>query len=252
MFILFHLLTGLLLGYLLADRLGTRRVVLPCMFGALLPDLVDKPLGLIVLGETFGSGRIYFHTLALLVAVLLAGIVVLREWGRPALLAVGVGLASHQLLDFMWLNPKTWYYPLLGAFQPISTENWFLREFLLELADPVEWISAAALVLLLLPVLWPAGTRAFLARFRSPVRLAALGATPLLGALGLFLVTSGLLRKFTALTGWRDRWWNLAAGIVLLLAAWAAYRLAARLAEGGPIAAQPGPAGAEAVDRRGD
>ncbi len=248
MFILFHLLTGLLIGYLLADRLGTRAVVLPCMLGALLPDLVDKPLGIFVLGSVLGTGRIFLHTLLFLLVLVLAGAVVYRRYGRPALLAVGLGVASHQVLDTMWTSPRNWLYPLLGAAPRIRTEDWFLRELLLELANPLEWISGAALLLLLMPVLWPAGTDAFLARYGRTLRAAAFGAVPLLAGFGLFLLANGLLRHSVGLVGWTDPWDNLVGGAVLLLAAYAAYRLAARLAEGArppvPIAAAtpaPGP-----------
>lgn len=232
MFILFHLLAGLIVGYLLADRLGTRRVVLPCMLGALIPDLVDKPLGLLVLGSAFGSGRIYLHTLAFLTLLLLAGAVVHARYRRPALLAFGVGVASHQLLDFMWQEPRTWIYPLLGRFRPIRTEGWFVREFLLEIGDPLEWASAVALVFLLLPVLAPARTDAFVAGHAGAVRGAALAAVPALTGVGLYLLGSGWLRRFTPLTGWRDPWFNLAGGVVLLLAAYAAWRLSVRLRPG--------------------
>jgi membrane-bound metal-dependent hydrolase YbcI (DUF457 family) len=232
MFVLFHLLAGLIVGYLLADRLRTRAVVLPCMLGALLPDLVDKPLGIFLLGAHFGTGRIYCHTLAFLLLLLALGAVVCARYRKPALLAVGVGVATHQLLDFMWTQPRAWFYPLFGAFRPINTEGWFLRELLLELGDPVEWVSAAALVVLLLPVLAPARTDTFVARHAGAVRAAALGAVPVLGAAGLYLLASGGLRRFTLLTGWRDPWFNLAGGAVLLLAAYAAWRLAARLGPG--------------------
>lgn len=232
MFILFHLLTGLLVGYLLADRLGTRAVVLPCMFGALLPDLVDKPLGIFVLGSVLGTGRIFLHTLLFLLVLVLAGAVVHRRYGRPALLAVGLGVASHQVLDTMWTSLRNWLYPLLGAAPRIRTEDWFLRELLLELANPLEWVSGAALLLLLMPVLWPAGTDAFLARYGRTLRAVALGTVPLLAGFGLFLLANGLLRRSVGLVGWTDPWDNVVGGAVLLLAAYAAYRLAVRLAGG--------------------
>ena len=231
MFILFHLLTGLLIGYLLADRLGTRAVVLPCMFGALLPDLVDKPLGILILAGALGSGRIFLHTLLFLLVLLLAGGVVYRRYGRPTLLAVGVGVASHQALDLMWQSPRNWLFPFLGAARRIETEGWFLREFLLELRDPLEWVSGVALLVLLLPVLWPAGTSALVARYGRTLRVLALGAVVPLAALGLYLIASGGLRRAVALVGWKDPWTNLVYGAVLLLAAYAAYRLSVRLAE---------------------
>lgn len=231
MFILFHLLTGLLIGYLLADRLGTRAVVLPCMLGALLPDLVDKPLGILVLGGALGSGRIFLHTLLFLLVLVLAGAIVYRRYGRPALLAVGVGVASHQVLDTMWTQPKAWLYPLLGAAPRIRTEGWFFRMFIAELTNPLEWVSAAVLLVLLLPVLWPAGTSAFAARYGRTLRAAALGAVPFLAGFGLFLIANGLLRRSVGLVGWTDPWDNLVGGAVLLLTAYAAYRLSVRLAE---------------------
>ena len=229
MFILFHLFTGLLIGYLLADRLNTRAVVLPCMLGALLPDLVDKPLGILVLGGALGGGRIFLHTLLFLVGLLLAGAVVYRRYNRPALLAVGIGVASHQALDVMWTQPRAWLYPFLGRAPRLNTEGWFLRELLLEIRNPLEWVSAAALVVLLLPVLWPAGTDAFVARHGRGIRVLALGAVAPLALLGLYLLASGGLRRAVAVVGWHDSWTNLIGGAVLLLTAYAAYRLAARL-----------------------
>lgn len=229
MFLLFHLLTGILLGYLLADRLGTRAVVLPCMFGALLPDLVDKPLALFVFGGTVG-GRTFLHTLLFLSVLLLAGALVYRRLGRPALLAVGLGVASHQALDAMWTQPRAWFYPLFGPALPIEAEGWILRSLLLELADPLEWVSGAALVLLLLPVLAPSMTSAFAARHGRLLRILALGAGLPIAVLGLLLVGGGALWHLSGLTGWRvEAAWNtMLTGAVFLLAAYAAYRLSVR------------------------
>ena len=229
MFILFHLLTGVLLGYLLADRLGTRAVVLPCMFGALLPDLVDKPLGILVLGGALGGGRIFLHTLLFLVVLLLAGALAYRRYG-PALLAVGVGVASHQALDFMWTEPKAWLYPFLGPSPPIETGGWFLRMFFAEIDNPIEWVSAALLLVLLLPVLWPAGTSAIAARYGRLLRILALAAAVPVTILGLVLVGGGVFRRFSGMTGGDTvLWFALMGGAFLLLTAYALYRLAARL-----------------------
>jgi membrane-bound metal-dependent hydrolase YbcI (DUF457 family) len=232
MFILFHLFTGVLVGYLLADRLNTRAVVLPCMLGALLPDLVDKPLGILVLGGALGGGRIFLHTLLFLLLILLAGAVAYRRYDRPALLAVGVGVASHQALDVMWSQPRAWLYPFLGRAPRVNTEGWFLHELLLEIRNPLEWASAAALLVLLAPVLWPDRTDAFVARHARGIRALALGAAAPIALLGLYLLASGAYRQAVALVGWDDAGTNLIGGAVLLLTAYAAYRLAARLSGG--------------------
>ena len=143
-----------------------------------------------------------------------------------------MGVASHQALDLMWQSPRNWLFPFLGAARRIETEGWFLRELLLELRDPLEWVSAAALLVLLLPVLWPAGTSALVARYGRGLRVLALGAVVPLAALGLYLIASGGLRRAVTLGGWKDPWINLIGGAVLLLTAYAAYRLSVRLAEG--------------------
>lgn len=231
MFILFHLLVGLLLGYLLADRLGTRAVVLPCMLGALLPDLVDKPLGILVLGGALGSGRLFLHTLLFLLVLLLAGAIAFRRYRRPALLAVGIGVASHQFLDFMWTQPQAWLFPLLGRSPPVATGGWFLRMFIAELTNPLEWVSAAVLLILLLPVLWPAGTSAFAARYGRLLRALALVAAVPLAVLGLFMIGGSAIRRFSGVAAGGDAvlWFALLGGAVLLLTSFALYRLAARL-----------------------
>ncbi len=138
-------------------------------------------------------------------------------------------MASHQALDLMWTPAAGLALPVPRPAPRINTEGWFLHELLLEIRNPLEWVSAAALVVLLLPVLWPAGTDAFAARHARGLRLLALGAVAPLALLGLYLLASGGLRRAVAVVGWNDSWTNLIGGAVLLLTAYAAYRLAARL-----------------------
>jgi hypothetical protein len=230
MFILFHLITGFVIGSLLADRLDDRRAILPCVLGALLPDLVDKPLGLFILGAQFANGRIFSHTLLAAGLILAIGALAYHRYRSPLLISVGVGVASHQVLDLMWQDRRSWLYPFYGQFRPINTEGWFLRELLLELQNPVEWVSGLLLLLLLVALLSPGRTKAFAARYGRVLRPLVLGAVPLLTALGLFLVASGLVRRFTPLTGWSEPWYNIVGGLVLVLTAFAAYRLSWKIA----------------------
>ena len=125
MFFFFHLLIGLLIGLLVSDLLHDRRWVIPCVIGSGLPDLIDKPLGYLVFGDTIGYGRIWSHSLLFMDIVIILGIVAWRYrstlWG----LGAGLGILSHQLLDFMWLEPVSWFYPALGPFTETSKPGHF-------------------------------------------------------------------------------------------------------------------------------
>lgn len=80
------------------------------MLGGLLPDLVDKPLTLLLLPDV-RHGHWLGHTL---LAAALLGLLALRA--RPlAPLALGVG--SHALLDRLPVTePAAWLWPALGPF----------------------------------------------------------------------------------------------------------------------------------------
>lgn len=78
------------------------RLSLPLVFlGAILPDLIDKPLD--ALG--IGGGRYIAHTL--LFAFVVAGLFSL--WKKKYGLSVLVGMISHLLLDSGGFVP--WFYP---------------------------------------------------------------------------------------------------------------------------------------------
>jgi len=98
MYVMCHLLSGLLLGILLSLPSGDRRLALACTLGAVLPDMVDKPLGLLISG-TVGYGRIYSHSLAMwlvLIGVCVAYWAFSRRTTRsPGLfIALGLGFSS--------------------------------------------------------------------------------------------------------------------------------------------------------------
>ena len=115
-FVLGHL--GLAaLGWLVAFR---RLPLGWLLLGAILPDLVDKPLGLLA-GN--GYGRLYAHTL---VAAL--GLAALA-WAlrRPAVTALALGVPAHLALDRLWEVPEVLLWPLLGAF---PQETWTVGDYL--------------------------------------------------------------------------------------------------------------------------
>jgi membrane-bound metal-dependent hydrolase YbcI (DUF457 family) len=148
MFLLCHLAAGIVLGIVLAGAVGGRRaVVAACALGAVLPDLVDKPLGYIVLANSVGYGRIYTHTLLFLLLTLAIGLLVFWRFRTPIVLAAGVGAASHQILDAMWNYPRNWLYPIFGPFSTGTAGHDLWSLFMSELSEPSEWVLFAALII---------------------------------------------------------------------------------------------------------
>ena len=75
MFLACHLFFGLVLGLALAGRTGDRRLIGFAALGALIPDLIDKPVGHILFAETLDSGRLFGHGLLFVGILLAAGII---------------------------------------------------------------------------------------------------------------------------------------------------------------------------------
>ena len=84
--------------------------------GSMLPDIIDKPLGLLAFG-TPAAGRTISHTLLFL--LVLMGLAVYLKDVRLA--SVSAGVMAHLTLDFMWQSPAILFWPLLGNF-PIARE----------------------------------------------------------------------------------------------------------------------------------
>jgi len=112
------------------------------LLGAILPDLIDKPLGMVLLGEQIGNGHIFTHTL-LFALVLLHGGVILSGQGRRMLLSLFVGVFFHLVLDKMWFEPHVLLWPLYGWAFPKETPMSIL-EFVKSVLQG--WISTPAVV----------------------------------------------------------------------------------------------------------
>ena len=94
----------------LADLIDIRLLFL----GALLPDIIDKPIGRVFFEGTFENGRIFAHTLVFLVVLTLVGLYLYRKRGSTAVLALSFGVMTHLLLDAMWQLPQTLLWPMYG------------------------------------------------------------------------------------------------------------------------------------------
>src|SRR5205809_7320500 len=106
MFLLGHLGIGLGLAWLLSWKSPTRIDYRWVLFGAILPDLIDKPLGFL----TGLDSRLWAHTFLLLFAILALVFV-------PSLRGLRLGgfrVATHLLLDLIWYQPPFVMYPADG------------------------------------------------------------------------------------------------------------------------------------------
>lgn len=120
---------GLTIGivYLLAKIKGVRfsqRMLAVTAVGALLPDIIDKPIGQIFFYDYFSNNRIFAHTLIFLA---LLGIITIFLYNKGYKWApiLTVASAVHILLDGMWNDYRTLLWPAYGiSFERMDLSNW--------------------------------------------------------------------------------------------------------------------------------
>ena len=91
------------------------------LLGALLPDIIDKPVGQLLLRGILDNGRIFCHTLLFLIIITLVGLFIFRIRRKNWLLVLSGGIFSHLILDEMWHTPETLLWPVYGfAFERLE------------------------------------------------------------------------------------------------------------------------------------
>lgn len=111
------------------------------VFGAVLPDLIDKPIGSVLFTGYYGTGRIYAHTL-LFAAVMLALVMAATRRGsaaRKRWMALPIGVLFHLLLD-MPIDAETLWWPALGLEFPSFAEG--------QLADLIVYLLKSPVVVI--------------------------------------------------------------------------------------------------------
>ena len=101
--------------------------------GSMLPDIIDKPLGLVVFG-TPDMGRTVAHTFLFLLIITLLAI----RFHDLRIASMSGGVLAHLVLDSMWMSPVILFWPLLGNF-PVTTGAapfGYFQHLLFELRDP--------------------------------------------------------------------------------------------------------------------
>jgi membrane-bound metal-dependent hydrolase YbcI (DUF457 family) len=116
MFIFGHL--GITLGsFHLASKVPGTTIppdVKMIALGAMLPDLIDKPLGEFILAGSVANGRIIGHTLLLFFVISMAGAYICKKRQNLSLLIISAAALLHLLEDRIWETPQTFFWPFLG------------------------------------------------------------------------------------------------------------------------------------------
>lgn len=109
---------------------------------AMLPDIVDKTIGMLILGEEVANGRIFTHSL-ITMTILTIGLLNLSRIRYSRLLIPALHIFPaflHLILDLSWEEPGTLLWPLLGTgFPKVGVE--FGDYFDILLSDPVVWMG---------------------------------------------------------------------------------------------------------------
>jgi len=125
------------------------------LVGSMLPDIIDKPVGIYLFWETFSNGRIFSHTLLFLVLVTVIGFIHKRYSGKMRGVALSIGTLLHLLLDQMWKEPKTLFWPICGiAFERIETTNWIGNKWLILLSEPEVYVPEIVGFVVLVWFVW--------------------------------------------------------------------------------------------------
>ena len=130
------------------------------MAGTLLPDLVDKIIGQLLLKPRYENGRIYGHTVMFSSLLMVQGFKRLKKTGDRKALLLAAGVISHIALDNIWTtDPETAFWPLLGHFLKDPSLMSLREQVTHVLKDPFFWESEIAGGILLVLSLHSLGIR---------------------------------------------------------------------------------------------
>ena len=88
------------------------------LLGSMLPDIIDKPVGVYLFSGTFDNGRIFCHTLLSLLILLSIGLYRFHRYAGTGMLGFSFGWGMHLILDEIWNTPRTMLWPVLGGSFP--------------------------------------------------------------------------------------------------------------------------------------
>ena len=150
----------------LRDALDDRVIA----FGSLLPDILDKPIALILAGDLVGnSGRNVGHTLIFALALIAAAGAAAFAFRRGWAISLALASAGHLALDRMWNHAQTLFWPFAGLAFPskerVSVSEWTESTMLAipdRMGDPLELLGLAVICWIAARVLWSRGVKSYL------------------------------------------------------------------------------------------
>lgn len=110
------------------------------LLGSVFPDVIDKPLGMILFAGMIANGRIYTHTFLVNLILVLVGIYLLKK-KKINFLMFSLCSCFHLVLDKMWLNSETLFWPLYGwGFPKEDISHWWENMLQSLLANPWAYV----------------------------------------------------------------------------------------------------------------
>jgi membrane-bound metal-dependent hydrolase YbcI (DUF457 family) len=100
------------------------------LLGSALPDIIDKPIGVVLFASTFHNSRIFAHTLLFTLLLLAAGLLIYKKRRKTGVLLVGLASLVHIILDSMWLSPETLLWPFLNIGPAAAAADGWLKTLL--------------------------------------------------------------------------------------------------------------------------
>lgn len=107
------------------------------LLGAILPDIIDKPIGAYFFRSTFHNSRIFAHTLMFSALLIIVGSLLLYIRRNNSILLLGISSSIHLILDSMWLYSSILFWPYFGLKFPVRPEgNWIQSDIVKLVTDP--------------------------------------------------------------------------------------------------------------------
>lgn len=121
------------------------------LLGSMFPDIIDKPLGMLIFAGSIANGRVYTHTLFVNLILVLIGIYLIKR-KKPNFFIFSLSSCFHLVLDEMWLTPQTFFWPIYGwGFPKEDVSHWWSNIFSALFTNPwvyVPEIIGAAIIII--------------------------------------------------------------------------------------------------------